>query len=131
MNRDEIRAAILGSDDLPREAVDVPWELSGEKVYVQALTAKQKDWYLAQAFQGDKRVWGDNVTAEFLVKVIVTEKGERIFTDEDAEKLGEKSSEVLDKLSEIALRLSGMNKEGAKKIAEDFTLAQSDGSVSA
>lgn len=130
MNPAELRAAILGSDDLPREPVDVPWELNGGKVYVQALTAHQKDWYLAQAFEGNKRVWSDNLTAEFCVKVLVTETGERIFTDEDAKQLGSKSSETLDKVSEIALRLSGMNKEAAKKIAEDFGLAQSANSDS-
>jgi hypothetical protein len=129
MNREEMRAAILASDDLAREPVDVPWPLD-EKLYVRALQAGEKDSYVALTMQTGDFQWSGNVTAALLVKVIVNENGERIFTDADIPALGLKDAGTLSKLFRTALRLSGMGSGDAEKIQADFGLAQSDGSGS-
>jgi hypothetical protein len=128
MNRDEQRAAILASDDLPREPVDVPWPM--EKVYVRALRASERDEYVAKTMKTGDFAWTDDLTASLLVKVIVTEDGERIFSDADSGELGQKAAPTLSKLFKVAMRLSGMDEEGAKAIKVDFGPAQSGASDS-
>lgn len=130
MSREEIRAAILASDDLAREPVDVPWNLGGAKLYVRALEAREKDAYVAQTMKTGEFQWTADITAALLVKVIVDEDGERIFTDADIAVLGAKDAGTLSKMFRIALRLSGMGPGDAEAIKADFGLAQSDGSVS-
>jgi hypothetical protein len=130
MNRDAQREAILASDDLRREPVDVPWEMGGKKLYVRELTAKERDEYLAITMKTGTFAWGKNLTAELLVKAIVNEDGERLFSDDDAEALGAKGTSVLSKLFKVAMRLSGMEVEAAEAIKADFGIAQSDGSNS-
>jgi len=130
MNRGEQRAAILAADDLPREPVDVPWEMGGEKLYVRALQANEKDAYVAKTMKTGDFAWTDDLTASLLVKVIINEEGERIFSDADAEVLGQKAAPIMSKLFKVAMRLSGMDEEGAEAIKADFGPAQSDASDS-
>jgi len=130
MNRDEQRAAILASDDLPREPVDVPWEMGGAKLYVRALRANERDEYVAKTMKTGDFAWTSDLTASLLVKVIVTEDGERIFTDADAEELGRKAAPTMSKLFKVAMRLSGMDEEGAEAIKADFGPAQNGASDS-
>jgi hypothetical protein len=130
MNRFDIRAAILGSDDLAREPIDVPWDLGDEKLYVRALTTNEKDEYYAMTMPTGEFRWTTRLQASLLVKVIVNEAGERIFDDADAEALGQKSAAALSKVFDATMRLSGMNDEGAAEIEAGFTKAQNDGSVS-
>lgn len=129
MNPTEIRAAILGSDDLPREPVDVPWKLNGTKLYVRALRANEKDEYYAETMKTGEFVWKAGLTATLLVKVIVTEDGERVFSDADAEALGGKEAGALSDLFAVAMRLSGMTEAGAEAIRTDFGPAQSGASA--
>jgi hypothetical protein len=131
MNRDEQRAAILSSDDLRREPVDVPWEMGGAKLYVRELQADERDEYLAKTMQSGEFAWRSNLTAELLVKCIVNEDGERLFADSDAKALGAKGTSVLAKLFKVAMRLSKMEVEAAEALKADFVPAQSDNSDSA
>jgi hypothetical protein len=131
MNRvGDLRDAILASDDLAREPVDVPWEMGGEKLYIRALRASERDEYVAKTMRTGDFTWTSDLTASLLVKVIVNEDGERIFSDTDAEALGRKSASTLSKLFKVAMRLSGMDEEGAEAIKADFGPAQSGASDS-
>jgi hypothetical protein len=126
---EELRAAILGSDDLRREPVDVdvPWDMGGEKLYIQELTADQRDEYLTKVMpDGENFVWRSDLTALILVKVLVTESGERVFEDSDAAALGSKPASVLRPLFNQAMRLSGMDRAAAEAIKEGFGEAQSE-----
>lgn len=130
MNRDEIRAAILGSDDLPREPADVPWELGGDKLYVRSLSADEKDAYVARTMPSGEFRWTEHLTAALLVNVIVTEDGDRVFADNDIAALGRKDAGTLSRLFKQAMRLSGMDEEAVQEIEQGFTQAQSDASGS-
>jgi hypothetical protein len=131
MNRAQAQGeAILASDDLKKEPVDVPWPMGGEKLYVRELQARERDDYLTATMKTGEFAWRKNLTAELLVKVLVNEDGERLFSDSQAEALGAKGTSVMAKLFTVAMRLSGMEVEAAEAIQKDFGLAQSDGSDS-
>lgn len=129
------RDAILGAVDIQTEKVPVPeW---GDDVIIRGLTGEERD-----AYEGSRRqirnfgtpqqeavLVNDNMRANLLVKCIVDEAGNRIFADRDAGLLGMKNGRVLDRLFDVAARLSGLNDEEAEAI-EGNSEAASDGSTS-
>lgn len=106
-----LRDKILAADDLPREKVQTDeWAPSGAPfVYVRGMTAAERDAWeqdmSAQQSRPGRPV--KNVRASFVVRSIVGEDGERMFKDVDAEALGGKNAAVLDRLWDVARRLSG------------------------
>ena len=109
------REAILKTDDLPRELVQVPeW---GGDVYVSTLNGTQRDAF-EQSMQGKKNKLNlDNVRARFAVLTLVDDKGVRLFTDADAKVLGEKSAAALDRVFAVAQRLNGFSSQDAEDLA--------------
>ena len=110
--------AILGSVDLPREEVSVPeW---GGKVLVRGLTAQERDALEESTVQrnseGVVKVIYDNMRARLASLTIVDGDGNRIFTQADVEALGNKSGAALDRIFDVAQRLSGMTKK-SKEVA--------------
>ncbi|MGW1000481.1 hypothetical protein [Streptomyces sp. NPDC002520] len=114
LNRD----AILGAVDVQSDTVPVPeW---GGDVIIRGLTGDELD-----AFQGSIRQFRpsfdgkgmepvlvqDGMRAKLLVKCLVDEAGERLFTDQDAPVLGAKNGSVIDRLYDVAARLSGLSEE--------------------
>jgi hypothetical protein len=114
LNRD----AILGAVDVQNEKVPVPeW---GGDVIVRGLTGDELD-----NFQGSIRQFRpsfdgkgmepvlvqDGMRAKLLVKCLVDEAGERLFADQDASALGAKNGSVIDRLYDVAARLSGLSEE--------------------
>lgn len=112
------RDGILGAVDIKTEKVFVKeW---GDEVIIRGLTGEELD-----AFQGSVRQFRptfdgkgmepvlvqDNMRAKLLVKCIVDEAGERLFTDQDASALGAKNGAVIDRLYDIASALSGLSEE--------------------
>jgi len=109
------REAILKTDDLPRELVQVPeW---GGDVYVSTLNGTQRDAF-EQSMQGKKNKLNlDNVRARFAVLTLVDDKGVRLFSDADAKVLGEKSAAALDRVFAVAQRLNGFSSQDAEDLA--------------
>lgn len=109
LSRDEI----LGADDLKREAVEVPeW---GGSVYVRALTGTERDSFEESIM--DIKQTGKSVSAKVILaamraklcaRCIVGENGERLFSDEDVEALGEKSAAALDRVFTVAQKLNAI-----------------------
>ena len=108
------KEAILQTDDLPRELVQVPeW---GGDVYVSTMTGTQRDAF-EQSMQGKKgKLNLDNVRARFAVLTIVDDQGKRLFTDVDVKALGEKSAAALDRVFAVAQRLNGFSDSDAREI---------------
>lgn len=104
------KEGILGSSDLPRELVKVPeW---GGDVFVGTMTGAERDGFEA-GVNADKES-GDtpaNVRARLAVIVVRDEAGKRIFSDADAESLGNKSCAALDRVWDVAARINRMRKE--------------------
>ncbi len=110
------RGAILEADDIAVEAVPVPeW---GGTVYVRCMTGEQRDAW-EQSHQDikwkgskvDKIVRVGNPRARGLVHCLVHRDGAPLFKPEDAAALGAKSGKVIDRLWEVAARLSGIRDE--------------------
>ena len=133
LNRD----AILGAVDVQTEKVDVPeW---GGDVIVRGLTGDELD-----AFQGSIRQFRptfdgkgmepvliqEGMRAKLLVKCLVDEAGERLFTDQDAPALGAKSGTVIDRLYDVAARLSGLSEEERAELEGNSEAAKDDSSTS-
>jgi hypothetical protein len=117
LSRDEILAA----EDLATEDVNVPaWDGT---VRVRALTAKERDAFEASCMRerpkldatgkpipGQMEYTRDpaNMRAKLVVRTVVDEAGKRLFKDNDAPLLGEKSASAVDALFDVAARLSGL-----------------------
>ncbi|MFI6560401.1 hypothetical protein [Streptomyces sp. NPDC050534] len=112
------RDGILAVDDIQIEKVPVPeW---GDEAIIRGLTGDELD-----AFQGSIREFRptfdgkgmeavliqEGMRAKLLVKCLIDENGDRLFTDQDASALGAKNGAVLDKLYDVAARLSGLSEE--------------------
>jgi len=126
--------AILAANDLQYEDVHVPeW---GGTVRVRALTGAERDAFEAKMAEARQKGMAlgaalHNFRAKLVVRCIVDEQGKRLFSDDDAKALGTKSGAVLDRLFDVARRLSGMNEDAVEEAAKNSVTGQSAGSTSA
>lgn len=127
LNRDDI----LGAQDLPTEDVHVPeW---GGWVRVRGLTGAERDAFEAEIIQTRGRethVNLRNIRAKLVARTIVDEEGKRIFGDADIHALGEKSARALQRVFEVAQRLSGLTDQDVEELAKNSESALPDGSPS-
>jgi len=126
------RDAILDADDRKYEAVDCPeW---GGKVRVRALTGTQRDAYeesLISSNGNSRKVNLANARAKMLVLAVVDAGGRQLFTSEDVRALGRKNAAPIERIFDVARRLSGMSDEDVEKLTENFGSDQSEGGTSA
>ena len=119
---------IVSADDLPREKVDVP-EWNGH-VYVRTMTGTERDaWEMGMFTDGEPDMV--NARAKLCVLTVVDKDGKRVFTDGDAEALGRKSACALDRLFDVARRLSGLSAADVEELEKNSASGQPDGSTSA
>lgn len=97
------RNAIFKIVDLEVKEVAMP-EWSGS-VCVRGLTARERDQFEASVGIAANL---DNLRARLVVLTACDKEGKRIFTDADTEELGEKNSQAVDRLFEVARKMSGM-----------------------
>ena len=115
------RDDILNVKDIAIELVEVP-EWGGE-VYVKGMTGLERD-----AFEGSiveirgkgRRVNMANVRAKLAAQTLCDENGERLFTDADVKELGRKSASALQRVFEVAQRLSGIGEEAVKELTGEL-----------
>ena len=115
------REAILQAKDLPYEDVAVPeW---GGKVRVRALTGAERDRFEAsiveQRGKAGPRLNTANIRAKLVALCCVDEQGNRLFSDEDAELLGRKSAAALNRVFEVAQRLSGLTQADMEELEKN------------
>ena len=109
------RNSILKMDALPKEQLSVPeW---GGDVWVRTLTGTERDSFEQSMVQKKNKPNLNNVRARFAVLTICDEKGERLFTDNDAEALGKKSAAALDRVFEVAQRLNGFSDDDQRELS--------------
>lgn len=125
-------SAILSAVDAVSEPVSVP-EWGGE-VIVRGMTGTERD-----AFEASIRPKGvldlRNARAKLLVRVLVNETGTRLFADVQAGELGKRSAAVIERLYDVAARLSGMSEQTVEELegnseAEPTETADGSGSPS-
>ena len=121
------REMILAAEDLPMERVEVPeW---GGFVYIRTLTGKERDKYEDGCFvgKGRKRVYTLRDTrARLAVLAVCDETGRRLFTDTDIDRLGGRSAAALDRVFEVAQRLSGVSDEDVEDLAKNSETTPGD-----
>jgi len=111
---------ILGADDLLREPVAVPeW---GGTVMVQGMNGTDRDRFEAQMLNEQMNgVAKDKALANYRARLaaacLVSEDGKRLFrSDAEVKRLGEKSAQALNRVVEVASRLSGLTSEDVEEL---------------
>ena len=105
--------AILAAEDRRTEEVNIPeW---GGSVKVRTMSGSERDAFEI-AITGVSK---SNIRARFCALVIVDEKGNRMFTDVEIAKLGEKSASSLDKVMEVGQRLNRFTDKDIEQLAKD------------
>lgn len=125
------RDAILAAAALRTEEVDVPeW---GGTVLVRELRGRERDeWEASLAVQRGKQMVPDvaNMRAKLVARCVVTVDLEPLFTQQDVSALGELSAAALDRVFEVASRLSGLNPDDLEEMAKNSGTAPDGGSSS-
>lgn len=120
LNRDQI----LAKTTLRTEMVKIPeWD---DEVCVRELTAGQRDEYEGSILQQN----GQNIVlnrqrmrARLCAMTIVGPDGNLLFTEEDVDKLSELGAGALDRIYDVAQRLSGLSKSDEETLAKNSVSA--------
>ena len=125
------RGEILNAQDIQTEEVHVPeW---GGTVLVRALDGEERDALEASMIQGkgkNAQVNLKNLRAKLVARSIVDENGKRLFEDGDIPALAKKSAAALNRVYEVAQRLSGITPEDVDELTKNSEPAQSEDSGS-
>lgn len=124
------RAEILSAVDKTIERVECPeW---GGAVYVRTLTGSERDLFEQSMLDDRGRRKGSvpNIRASLAAKTICDQDGNRLFTDKDIDSLGTKSAAALDRVFDVAQRLSGLSKADIEDLAKNSAGGQSGDSTS-
>lgn len=119
LTRDEI----LALDDRATEVVEVPeW---GGAVTLRAMTGSERDQYEASMVRYGKDDKGQievksvetaNIRARLVSLAAVDEQGERMFKEADLLALGDKSAAALNRLFDVARRLSALTDQDVEAL---------------
>ena len=123
------RADILGiADDIQTERVDVPeW---GGSVLVRGLTGTERDEFEAGIVgekKSEKRFNYRNFRARLVVLAMVDEEGNQLFGPADVRQLGERSALALDRVFDVAQRLSGISEDDVEELTKNSPSADPSG----
>jgi hypothetical protein len=130
----DLKGLILGAEDIDFEDHDVPeW---GVKVRVRGMSGTDRDSFEAKMVAVRKGAGQEvelrlnDFRSKVLVKCLVDpETGKRVFDDNDAHQLGAKSGAVIDRLFDVAKRLSGMDDDAEEEARGNSETGPSDGST--
>jgi tartrate dehydratase beta subunit/fumarate hydratase class I family protein len=114
------REQILAVQDITQETVEVPeW---GGSVYVRGMTGTERDAFEQKILvqKGKKREANmDMFRAKLIAYSVCDEKGELLFAEEDIEALGKKSASALQRIFDVAMRLSGLSPDDAEELTKN------------
>ena len=108
-----------------------------DTVLVRGLNGTQRDEFEASTIAlrgpvGKQQAVPDtaNIRAKLVARCIVGDDGEPMFKQNDVHELGLKSSAALDRIFEVASRLSGISKDDLEELGKDSKSDQNGGSTS-
>lgn len=116
LTREEILAA-AGKTTI--ETIHV--EALGGAVQIRAMTGRERDAWESSLVKGrgkKQRTDTSNARASLAVRVLCNEKGERLFTNEEAELLGTLPAAVLAPIYEAAQRLNGVSDDDVDELEQ-------------
>lgn len=122
---------ILEVQDLPTEDVNVPeW---GGVVRVQGMSGSERDAFEMSVMTGkgkDRDLNLKNFRAKLVSRCIVDEQGNRVFGEADIAALGGKSALALQRLFDVAQKLSGLSPADVDELTKNLGGGQSGDSPS-
>jgi hypothetical protein len=131
------RDAILKASALKTEECHVPeWadpETGADTVIVRELRGRERDeWEASLAVQRGRQMVPDvaNMRAKLVARTVVGDDGEPVFTQQDVAALGELSAAALDRVFEVASRLSGLNADAVETGKASSATAPNGDSIS-
>lgn len=115
------RRQILDADDTQEEYLEVPeW---GGWVRIIGITGIERDRYEKSVVTTNKKGQAEfnvmNVRAKLVALSVVDEGGKRVFSDDDARALGQKSAAALERVYEVAARLARITKQDEDDLAKN------------
>ncbi len=125
------REDILKIKDIDIERVEVP-EWDGA-VYVKGMTGTERDRFEASIVEQrgkNPRVSMLNIRAKLAAESICNEDGVRLFSVKDVNELGKKSASALQRVFDVAQRLSGITDDDVEELSEEMEENPSGGSAS-
>lgn len=123
--------AILAADDIEYREEEVP-EWHG-KVRIKALSGKDRDAYEASLLvQRGNRIIRDgrNARAKLVAHALVDATGQRLFTDQQANALGDKALAPLDRLFDVVSEMSKLTEADVEELGKDSEIDLSGSSTS-
>jgi len=125
------REAILSANDLKKEKVECPeW---GGFVFVKSLTAKERDEWETSLFDTKRRgknvevkMKRENIRARFVALTVIDESGTLLFSVADIAELGNKNASAMDRIFEVAQKLSGLTEEDLDELEKNLKDTQAD-----
>ena len=111
------RETILNANDIKTEEVNVPeW---GGVVLVKSLTGSEKDKYEQSIYSIKDGANYNNIRAKFVALSICDEDLKPIFGSADIEALGQKSAIALNRVFEVAQKLSGLTSADVEELEKN------------
>lgn len=109
-----LREKILNAKDIKSEKVKIPeWDVTVE---VRGLTGKQRARLLQDAIGEDGKPDLERIYPELVIlSTYDPETGEQVFQPADRDALIEKSGAALEKIAQVAMRLSGLQPDALKE----------------
>lgn len=124
------RDEILKAQDQAFEEVTIP-EWGGKKVRLRGLSGTARDAFEASLMVGTgkgQKVSTQNIRAKLAALSIVDSAGNQMFSYADIDALGAKSAQALDRIFEVAQRLSGISSDDVEEMAKNSGNDLSDSS---
>lgn len=114
------RDDILQAPDIQKETVEVPeW---GGSVLVRGMTGLERDNFeqelVTRKGKHTSFNWS-NVRAKTVALCVIDENGRRMFSDSDVEALGQKSAAGLERVFDVARRLSGLSDSDVEELEKN------------
>lgn len=117
--------SILAANDVRLEKVNVPeW---GGDVYLKVISGTDRDRF--EESWSEQRMKAFRI--RFLLLTLCSEDGERLFSDEQADALGKKSSIVINRLFDAAWKLNAFTQEAVDEMGESSGGGQKSASTTA
>jgi hypothetical protein len=114
------RDKILQANDIVTEEVMIPeW---GDSVLVRGLTGLERDKFEESVLEQRgkvTRVKLQNARARLVMLSTVDAEGKQLFGVEDVAALGQKNAAALDRIYDVAARLSGITDEDMEELAKN------------
>jgi hypothetical protein len=128
---------ILACDDKVVENVEIPeWSKNGKPagVRVSSISGTERDRLEASVTQsnakGQTKVTLENFRARLCALACVNDKGVKLFTEAQVVRLGQKNAAALDRIYEVAARLSRLRKEDVDELFPPSANGQNEDSTS-